>query len=100
MVEHIRDWWQEGDIVAPLEIQCPTCHSEMEIGFGGTGLTKSHPERKYFLGRCPDRHHYLYYHKVGWRNIKDLDINMEKLPKETIKDLQLQQETDPDKPDT
>jgi hypothetical protein len=65
-IQSYRDYWAEQDIVAPLETNCPTCGAEMEVIHLGSGVSDSHPDRSYFLGRCTE-HSFLYYHADGWR---------------------------------
>jgi hypothetical protein len=65
-IQYYRDYWKEQDVVAPLDVKCPTCGVDMEIINIGGGVSDDHPERVYFLGRCSE-HSYLYYHADGWR---------------------------------
>lgn len=68
LVKYYRDYWAKTDTVAPLDLSCPTCGKEMETGYMGSGVSRAHPERGYFLGICrDDEREFLFYHKVGWR---------------------------------
>jgi len=61
-----RDYWAEYDMVAPTDLACPACSSEMQVGGLGSGISEESPERYYFFGDCPNGHRYLYYHADGW----------------------------------
>ncbi|MCX6878333.1 MAG: hypothetical protein NTW21_31645 [Verrucomicrobia bacterium] len=66
-IQHCRNYWAEQGIVAPLDGACPSCGKEMEIIHIGSGVSDAHPDKVYFLGRCPSEHSFLYYHADGWK---------------------------------
>ena len=62
-----RDYWSKDDIIAPTNIECPTCRSEMDVYYRGLGgVNAPSKNKKYFGGDCPKEHYFLYYHKDGW----------------------------------
>lgn len=62
-----RDYWAKEDIIAPTDIKCPTCKSEMNVYYRGMGGVNAPSKQKnYFGGDCPKNHHFLFYHKDGW----------------------------------
>lgn len=65
-VSFYRDYWAAKDLIAPLNISCPTCNMDMEVHLYGRGVSKDYPETEYFGGICPEEHEFLYYHKEGW----------------------------------
>jgi hypothetical protein len=67
LVQGYRDYWEKEDIVAPLALNCPHCGEEMRIGYLGSGQSKEHPDRVYFLGTCPDGFNFNFYHQDGWQ---------------------------------
>jgi len=73
LVQYYRDYWEEEDIIAPLDLGCPHCAREMVIGYMGEDVSKPHPERVYFSGTCPDEQEFLFYHKDGWQQAETVN---------------------------
>jgi hypothetical protein len=73
LVQYFRDYWEKQDIVAPLDLNCPHCRREMVITYQADRVSKSHPEREYFLGTCPEGREFLFYHQDGWKDAKSID---------------------------
>ena len=73
LVQYYREYWEEQDIIAPLNLNCPHCSEEMAIGYMGDGVARAHPDRVYFSGICPDGEEFVFYHKDGWRSLEALE---------------------------
>ncbi len=71
LVKYYRDYWEKLDIIAPLDLKCPTCAKEMKTFRYGSGVP-AHPDRLYFRGNCPYGHDFLYYHRDGWLPAENL----------------------------
>lgn len=65
-IQELRDYWSKRDIVAPLDLACPSCGKEMEVVHLGKGVSDVYSERTYFHGRCPTHEGFIYYHSDGW----------------------------------
>lgn len=73
LVQYYRDYWEERDIIAPLDLKCPHCGLEMVISSIREGVSKAHPDRVYFSGSCPDSEEFVFYHKDGWQRTETIN---------------------------
>jgi len=66
-IQDYREYWAKLDIVAPLDLACPSCGKEMEVSYLGNGVSANFPHREYFQGRCPLHGSFIYYYGDGWK---------------------------------
>ena len=81
LVKYYHDYWEKEDTVAPLDLKSPIDGREMVISYMGGGVSKTHPEKIYFLGTCPDGEEFLFYHKDGWLPRETIDSEQGESPK-------------------